>query len=144
MTRFILGVLAYIVPTFALGFAWHLILFERYYEALAIYRSDIVIPFGFVSMLIQAIVFAWIYEKAFARRQDGFSSRALAYGVLGAILSWSFTTLAVAAKNVMASVPDYLLIETGFTIAQWIMVAPLTALAFRPPAGQGGQVQIAG
>ncbi len=38
MTRFILGVLAYIVPTFALGFAWHLILFERYYEALALRR----------------------------------------------------------------------------------------------------------
>jgi hypothetical protein len=29
----------------------------------------------------------------------------------------------------MASVPSYLLIETAFTIVQWIMVAPLTALA---------------
>jgi hypothetical protein len=26
-----------------------------------------------------------------------------------------------------------MLIETAFTIAQWIMVAPLTALAFRQP-----------
>jgi hypothetical protein len=30
----------------------------------------------------------------------------------------------------MASVPDYLLIETAFTAVQWIMVGPLTALAF--------------
>ena len=29
MTRFFLGILAYIVPTFALGFVWHLMLFER-------------------------------------------------------------------------------------------------------------------
>jgi hypothetical protein len=54
----------------------------------------------------------------------------LAYGTLGAVLSWSFTTLAVAAKNVMTSVPDYLLIETAYTLVRWAMVAPLTVFAF--------------
>ena len=53
----------------------------------------------------------------------------LTYGALGAVLSWSFTTLAVAAKNQMTSVPSYLLIETAFTVVQWSMVAPLTVLA---------------
>jgi hypothetical protein len=122
-------VLAYLVPTFALGFVWHLVLFEHYYDALAIYRKDIIIPFGFLSMLIQGLVFTWIYEKAFARLSSVLS-RSLGYAVLGAVLSWTFTTLAVAAKNVMTSVPDYLVIETAFTVVQWIMVAPLTALAF--------------
>ena len=106
--RFTLGILAYLVPTFALGFVWHLILFQRYYDELAIYRKDIIIPFGFLSMLTQAIIFAWIYEKAFAQRSGSLLSRSLAYGALGAALSWSFTTLAVAAKNVMTSVPNYL------------------------------------
>lgn len=46
------------------------------------------------------------------------------------ILSWSFTTLAVAAKTPMSSVPDYLMIETAFTAVQWIVVGPLTVLAF--------------
>ena len=55
-------------------------------------------------------------------------------GAFGAALSWSFTTLAVAAKNVMTSVPDYLVIETAFTTVQWVMVGPLTALAFAGPA----------
>ena len=130
MMRLVLGGLAYLVPTFALGFVWHLVLFERNYAALAMYRSDIIIPFGFLSMLIQAVIFAWIYQQLFARRSGTLMSRALLYGVLGAALSWSFTTLAVAAKNVMASVPDYLLIETAFTVVQWILVGPLTALAF--------------
>ena len=57
-------------------------------------------------------------------------SRALLYAAFGAALSWSFTTIAVAAKNVMTSVPDYLVIETAFTVVQWIIVGPLTALAF--------------
>ncbi len=130
MMRFVLAMLAYIVPTFALGFVWHLVLFEKYYKALAIYRSDIIIPFGFLSMLVQATIFAWIYQQTFARRNATLLSRALLYAVCGAALSWSFTTLAVAAKNVMASVPDYLVIETAYTVVQWIMVGPLTALAF--------------
>lgn len=130
MMRFFLAALAYLVPSFALGFIWHLVLFERYYAALAIYRSDIIIPFGLLSMLIQAVMFAWIYENAFAQRNAPVLSRGLAYGAFGAVLSWSFTTIAVAAKNIMTSVPDYLIIETGFTAVQWIMVGPLTALAF--------------
>ena len=71
------------------------------------------------------------------------SSRALAYAAFGATLSWSFTTLTVAAKNVMGSVPDYLLIETAFTIAQWLMVGPLTALAFRQPMRQDEGIRVA-
>ena len=132
MKRYVSAVLAYLVPTFALGFVWHLVLFQSYYEALAMYRRDIIIPFGFLSMLIQAAIFAWLYEKAFAGRLDRMWTTAFTYGAVGAMLSWSFTTLAVAAKNVMASVPDYLLIETAFTIVQWTLVAPLTVLALQP------------
>jgi hypothetical protein len=130
MKRYVFGFLAYLVPTFALGFVWHLVLFESYYDALAIYRQHIIIPFGFFSMVIQAAVFAWVYDKAFAVTAGSALSRALRYGCAGAVLSWSFTTLAVAAKNVMASVPNYLLIETAFTIVQWALVAPLTVAAF--------------
>jgi hypothetical protein len=128
--RFGAAVLAYIVPTFILGFVWHLVLFEGYYDRLAIYRDDILIPFGLFSMLIQAIVFAWLYEKAFARRSGNWLSKGLFYAVIGALLSWSYTTIAVAAKNIMTSVPDYLVIETAFTVVQWIIVGPLMALAF--------------
>jgi hypothetical protein len=124
------AVLAYLVPTFALGFFWHLVLFGNAYQGLQIYRANIIVPFGFLAMLIQGVIFGWIYARAFAASPAGFASRAISYGLLGAVLSWSFTTLAVGAKNVMTSVPDYLLMETGFTLVQWIMVAPLTVLGF--------------
>ena len=129
MKRYMSAVLAYLVPTFALGFVWHLVLFQSYYEALAMYRRDIIIPFGFLSMLIQAAIFAWLYDTVFAERHGRLWTKTFAYGAVGALLSWSFTTLAVAAKNVMASVPDYLVIETAFTVVQWTLVAPLTVLA---------------
>jgi hypothetical protein len=135
MKRYVLPVFAYLVPTFALGFVWHLILFEGYYKALQIYREDIIVPFGFVSILIQAVIFAYIFDRAFAGSGDGWLARGLRYGALGAALSWSFTTIAVGAKNVMTSVPDYLVIETAFTVVQWLIVGPLTALAFETARG---------
>jgi hypothetical protein len=130
--RILIGALSYLVPTFALGFVWHLVAFKGYYDELAIYRKDLIIPFGFLSMSIQALLFAWIYARVFST-WSGARSRALGYAAFGALLSWSFTTIAVAAKNVMSSVPDYLLIETGFTLVQWLIVGPLTALLLRRP-----------
>jgi hypothetical protein len=137
--RFWLAVLAYLFPTFVIAFVWHLMLFEDYYAALQIYRSDVIVPFGFVSVLIQAFLFAWIFDKAFAGQPGGWLARGLRYAATGGLLSWSFTTIAVAAKNLMASVPDYLLIETAFTAVQWIIVGPLTALAFAEQRSVGRQ-----
>jgi hypothetical protein len=58
-------------------------------------------------------------------------SNGLLYGLMIGLLSWTFTTLAVAAKNVMTSVPTYLMLETGFTVVQFVVVGPLIALAHR-------------
>ncbi len=81
--HFGLGVLAHLAPTFALGFVCHLVLFHGYYEHLAIYRKDIIIPFGFLSMLIQAFVFAWVYQQAYAQRKRSLLSRGLTYSAFG-------------------------------------------------------------
>src|SRR5262245_2672121 len=112
------GALCYLVPTFALGFIWHLIAFKAWYDALAMYRHDVIIPFGLLSMTLQAVLFAWVFDGFFASRFVGPFKRGLYFAAFGAVLSWSFTTLAVAAKNVMSSVPDYLLIESAFTVVQ--------------------------
>jgi hypothetical protein len=130
--RIIIGALSYLIPTFALGFVWHLIAFKDYYDELAIYRKDLIVPFGFLAISIQALLFAWTYARTFAT-WSSVRSRALGYAAFGALLSWTFTTIAVAAKNIMSSVPDYLLIESAFTLVQWAIVAPLTALLLRRP-----------
>ena len=62
---FWLGVAAYLVPTFPIAYAWHLVLFAPAYDALGIYRPDPIIPFGFASMVIQGIAFSWAYPRLF-------------------------------------------------------------------------------
>jgi len=127
---FWLGIAAYLIPTFPLGYFWHLAWFETNYHALGIYRPDPIIPFGLASMLVQAVIFSWAYPRLFAASGPVLRN-GLLYGFGLALTSWSFTTLAVAAKHPMASIADYMLLETAFTAIQFVVVGPLIALAHR-------------
>lgn len=133
---FWLAALAYVLPTFPLGYAWHLVTFRDAYERLDLYRQEVIIPLGLLSMLVQALFVAWAYPRLFStRREDWLASALRLFGLFG-VLAWSFTTLPVAAKYQMSSVLDFIKLETGFTIVQFAVVAPLVALAYREAAGE--------
>ena len=134
--RFWLGLLGYALPTFPLGYAWHLVTFADRYEALDIYRDDMIIPFGLVAMLLQGAIFSWLYGKVFAPQAASWLKSRLAFGAIAGVLTWTFTTLSVGAKHVMTAVHDYLALETAFTIVQFLIVGPLIALAWRVGTGR--------
>ncbi len=128
---FWLGMAAYLVPSFPIAFVWHLVVFDQQYQALHIYRADLIIPFGLASMLIQSAIFSWAFPRLFAGKHASTLKNGLLYGLGAGLLSWSFTTLAVAAKHPMTSISDYVVLETAFTVLQFVVVGPLTALAHR-------------
>lgn len=131
---FWLAVLGYLLPTFVLGYYWHLVAFADYYLRLAMYRDEVIIPLGLASMAIQALCFAWAYPRLFGRHDAPWWRGAFGFGLAFGCLAWSFAVLPVAAKYRMASVPDFLVIETAFTVVQFAIVSPLIALAYRSPA----------
>jgi hypothetical protein len=53
--------LCYILPTFPLGFIWHLGPFKARYRELGIYRENVSPPLGLASMIIQGAIFGWAY-----------------------------------------------------------------------------------
>ena len=126
-----LAFVAYLLPTFPLGYFWHLTTFKADYERLQMYRSDVLIPMGLASMLIQAALFAWIYPRLFSTARDKWLASALKFGSIFGLLAWSFLVLPVAAKYRMTSVPDFLKLETAFTFLQYAVVSPLIAFAYR-------------
>jgi hypothetical protein len=131
ISHVIKGALSYVLVTFPLGFFWHLHWFASSYQGLEIYRSDVIIPMGLGSMLVQALAFSWMYPKLFDTQADAWRASALKCFVVFGLLSWSFTTLAVGAKHRMTSVPDYFLIETAFTMVQFCLLAPLLSWVHR-------------
>src|SRR5262245_32036296 len=126
---FVLAMLAYLLPTFPLGYAWHLVTFADQYRRLELLREDVIIPFGLATMLIQAVAFAWAYPRLFGGRP--WPRGALGFCGLFGGLACSFAVLPVAARYRMTSVADFLLLETSFTVLQFLMVSPLVALAYR-------------
>lgn len=128
MKKRVLAVLAYMLPTFPLGFFWHLTVFADYYKSLHVYRDDMVIPFGVVSMLIQGVIWPIVYERLFAG--ESIARGALRFAALAFPLAWSFMVLAVSAKHIMSSVGGYLTIETAFVALQYAIVSPLIAAVY--------------
>ena len=128
---FWLAMLAYLLPTFPLGYVWHLVTFKEAYERLDLLRAEVIIPFGLIAMLVQAAVFAWAYPKLFSTRREDWLASAVRFGGIFAVLAWSYGTLPVAAKYQMSSVREFLKLETAFTLVQFAIISPLIALACR-------------
>lgn len=129
MVKHILAVLAYMLPTFPLAFFWHLTIFADYYKSLHVYREEIIIPFGIVSMLIQGIIWSIVYRRLFAG--EPIVKGALKFSLLACPLAWSFMVLAVSAKHQMSSVSGFLSIETAFMLVQYAVVSPIIAAVYR-------------
>ena len=126
-----LAVAAYLLPTFPLSYIWHLTAFCEQYERLGLYRAQVIIPFGLSSMLVQAALFAWLHPRAFSTGRDVWMTSGVKFGLVFGLLAWSFTTLPVAAKYKMSSVRSFMMLESAFTAVQFLVVAPLIALAWR-------------
>jgi hypothetical protein len=128
---FWLAALAYLVPTFPLGYFWHLVIFADRYHQLAMYRDDVIIPLGLASMMIQALLFAWAYPRLIGDRVASWHVGALRFALFFGALAWSFAVLPVAAKYRMSSVAEFMVLETLFTALQFAVVSPLVALTYR-------------
>ncbi len=123
-----MAVLAYMLPTFPLGFFWHLTIFAEYYKSLHVYRENIIIPFGITSMLIQGVIWSVVYERLFAG--EPILKGAVKFASLACPLAWSFMVLAVSAKHQMSSVSGFLTIETAFILIHYAIVSPLIAAVY--------------
>ena len=115
--KFLLNVLAYLIPTMVLGMCWHFVFFKDVYDELRIYnRAEPIIPLGMSSMLIQGIIFAHLYP--FYQATGSAMIRAMKYAMLMGLLLFTVTTLANGAKIEVSSMVTWLEVQTAFTVVQ--------------------------
>jgi hypothetical protein len=132
--KFWLGLTAYVVPSFPLAFIWHLKTFAANYAALDLLRENPILPMGFASMLLQGALFSWAYPRLFDPARAAWLGSAFRASAVFGLLAWSYAVVAVGAKIRMESVPDFMLLETGWTILQFAVTMPLLALVHRRAA----------
>jgi hypothetical protein len=129
--RFWFGAAAYLLPTFPIAFVWHLVLFRagRSHLAGLPRRSNHSVRVGLDDNPGSDLFMG--FPRVFPGPRRSFVIDVLLYGMAIGMLSWSFTTLAVAAKHPMTSTSDFFLLETAFAAVQFVIVGPLIALAHR-------------
>jgi hypothetical protein len=129
-TQFWLAVLAYVVPLFPLGYVWHLKTFKPVYDRLDLFRPEVIIPLGLLSMVLQGLFFAWVFPKLFSG--PNWVMNGLQFALIFGVVGWSFMVAPVAAKYRMTSVRDFIVIETSFIAIQFLMTGLLIAFVYRP------------
>ncbi|MBV1859595.1 MAG: hypothetical protein KUG77_14370 [Nannocystaceae bacterium] len=131
--RHALAFLAFVIPTLMVGFGWKYGLFREEYGALQMHRADISMVLAFGSLFIQAAFWAFVCSRLTAQ---GLWRRAAHLFLLACPLGWSFAVCMVGAKHVMTSVPDFVMLESAFTVVMYLVVCPLISASYarRPPA----------
>ncbi|MBI3291975.1 MAG: DUF1761 domain-containing protein [Elusimicrobia bacterium] len=121
--------LGYAVVTLVLGMIWHFVWFHNLYHQLGIYnRQEPIIPLGMLSMLIQGLVLAYLYP--FFYKAGHPITQGITYGLLMGLYMYSVSTLANAAKIVVAPISTWLGIQALFHAVQFVLAGALIGLAY--------------
>jgi len=110
---------AYLIITFAMGFVWHLKLFKDLYKRLAIYSriDDPIVPLGFLAMLIQGALLAYLYPLITAGNNPALDG--VKFGLLMGLFIASSAVIAEAAKQRVTSLATWLMIESIYYAIQF-------------------------
>jgi hypothetical protein len=128
--RFWFGDAAYILPSFPIAFVWHLVLFGQKYHAPRMYRDEPVIAFGLISMIIQGSMILWSVSACSPHRAARSSGRiAVRPGHGPAVVVVHDHRRCRQKHNDFCS--GLRLLESAFTILQFVVVGPIIALAHR-------------
>jgi hypothetical protein len=120
LMRFALATLGYVVPTFILGFVWHLVLFKDVYDAFGVYnRPDPIIPLGLGTMVLQGLLLAWLYSRAVDAGAARSRRDALVFQLVIGLFFVSGTIVALAAKAQISNLPGWFAYNFAFSALQF-------------------------
>lgn len=133
-----LTVLAYIVVSFGVQGTSHFAINAGHYAAIPIMRTEPVIAMGLASMVIQGLLFAWLFP-IFNRRGSTLRNGVVFSWALGAFLA-SYIVLGEAGKYAIPSIPAWIAVEASVAFAQYTLFGAVLGWLHRRdltvPAGQ--------
>src|SRR5688500_14782360 len=131
-TQMALTVVAYALTTFGVQGASHFAINADHFASLSIMRAEPLIPLGIASMLIQGLIFAWLYPVY----ANGASTvrRAIAFSwLIGGFLA-SYNVLGEAGKYAIPSLSSWIAVEASAAFAQFTIFGVWLGLIHRAPA----------
>ncbi|HJU75184.1 MAG TPA: hypothetical protein VJ717_15690 [Gemmatimonadaceae bacterium] len=125
----ILTVLAYMLSTFAVQGASHFAINADHFAGISIMREEPIVPMGLLSMMIQGLVFAFLFP-AFNRGTNSIRNGVVFSWTLGAFLA-SYIVLGEAGKYAIPSIPAWIAVELSAAAVQFTLFGVLLGLVHR-------------
>lgn len=113
----IYGTLAYTATTFPLAVIWHVVLFEKEYQAFGYFNGEPSFALGFITIVIQGLVLSFLFP--FVSFSGGGVKRGLKYSAVLGLFFWSSHVLALLAKQPMFQPLSFALMETFYLLMQF-------------------------
>ena len=128
----LLTVLAYIAATFGVQGVSHFVVNAAHYAGISIMRATPIIPLGIASMVVQGLIFAWLFPT-FNRGPHPIRNAIAFSCAIGGFLA-SYIVLAEAGKYSIPSVGSWIVVEGGAAIVQFLVFGLLLGLLHRQHA----------
>jgi hypothetical protein len=113
-----------------LGMVWHFVLFSDLYDSLGIYnRRDPIIPLGFGSRLLQALIIAYLFPYYADGKET--IGRAISFSLIMGLFLFTVSTLANGARIEVTSMSTWLGIQLLFHLIQFVTTGTLIGLIYR-------------
>ena len=138
MTQVMLGAAGYVVIVFPLAIVWHLVLFKERYVVFRYFDSEPNVFLGFVTILIQGLVLAWIYPRYDTKNPGAW--RPFRFAAITGLFLWTCHVLAMVAKQNVPFAMGYILMETSYLIIQFSLFAVLLGYIYRGGGSNASQV----
>jgi hypothetical protein len=124
-----LTVLAYMITTFGVQGASHFAVNAEHYAAISIMRAEPIVPMGLASMVIQGLVFAYLFP-IFNRGRNPIWDGLIFSWFLGAFLA-SYIVLGEAGKYAIPSIGSWIAVELSTAAVQFTVFGTLLGLLHR-------------
>ena len=115
----LLTVLAYVVATFGVQGASHFAINAEHYASISIMRSEPIVPMGITAMIVQGLIFAWLFP-VFNRGPHPIRNGIAFSCLLGAFLA-SYIVLGEAGKYSISSISSWIAVESLAAATQFIL-----------------------
>ena len=127
--RIALTVVAYVVTTFAVQGTSHFAINADHFAAIPIMRTEPILPLGIAAMVIQGLVFGWLYPvyangASTLRKAIGFS------WLIGGFLA-SYIVLGEVGKYAIPSISSWIGVELSAAFVQYTLFGVCLGLVHR-------------
>src|SRR5688500_304808 len=127
-----LTVIAYVLTTFAVQGTSHFAINAEHFAAIPIMRAEPMIALGITSMLIQGLIFAWLYP-VYANGASTLRKLILFSWLIGGFLA-SYIVLGEAGKYAIPSVSSWIVVELSAAFVQYTLFGVWLGLIHRSAA----------